>query len=52
MSSEKLFNDFKAVTKAEWKQKTIQDLKGADFEENLYSELEKGFELFFVSTQL
>jgi methylmalonyl-CoA mutase len=45
MSSEKLFNDFKAVTKAEWKQKTIQDLKGADFEENLYSELEKGFEV-------
>ena len=45
MSSEKLFKDFKAVTKAEWKQKTIQDLKGADFEENLYSELEKGFEV-------
>jgi len=45
MSSEKLFKDFKAVTKAEWKQKTIQDLKGADFEQNLYSELEKGLKL-------
>lgn len=45
MSSEKLFKDFKAISKAEWKQKTIQDLKGADFEENLHSELEKGLKI-------
>ena len=45
MPSEKLFKDFKAISKAEWKQKTIQDLKGADFEENLHSELEKGLKI-------
>ena len=36
----KLFEDFKDVTLDEWKDKIISDLKGADFNENLVSEVD------------
>ena len=36
----KLFEDFKDVTLDEWKDKIISDLKDADFNENLVSEVD------------
>ena len=33
----KLFSEFKAVSKKEWKSKIKSDLKGLDFEKNLIS---------------
>ena len=43
MEREKLFSDFKAVTADEWKNKIIEDLKGADYDKKLVWRTDEGF---------
>ena len=43
MEREKLFNDFEAVTAKEWKDKIIEDLKGADYDKKLVWRTDEGF---------
>lgn len=42
---EKLFSDFPSVSKSEWKEKVIADLKGADFDRKLVWKTLEGFDL-------
>ncbi len=44
-SSEKLFSDFPKVFKDQWQEKTIADLKGADFDKKLVWRTLEGFNL-------
>ena len=44
-SSENLFVDFPKVSKEQWKEKTIADLKGADFDKKLVWRTLEGFDL-------
>ena len=44
-SSEKLFSEFPSVSKSQWKEKTIADLKGADFDKKLAWRTLEGFDL-------
>ena len=43
MEREKLFSDFEAVTAKEWKDKIIEDLKGADYDKKLVWRTDEGF---------
>ena len=45
ISSENLFSEFPGVSKAQWKDKTLNDLKGADFERKLVWRTLEGFDL-------
>lgn len=45
MTTEKLFTDFPPNTAGEWKEKIIQDLKGADFDRKLRPTLPEGIQL-------
>lgn len=45
MQNKKLFSDFVPVTKAQWKEKIIADLKGADFDKKLVWHTDSGFAL-------
>jgi len=40
-----LFDDFDAVSHQQWKDKIISDLKGKDFDENLVTPTEEGFDI-------
>jgi len=44
-SSENLFAEFPSVSKSEWKEKTLADLKGADFDKKLVWRTLEGFNL-------
>jgi methylmalonyl-CoA mutase len=44
-SSENLFAEFPYVTKEQWKEKTLADLKGADFDKKLVWKTQEGFDL-------
>lgn len=44
-SSENLFSEFPKISKAQWKEKTIADLKGADFDKKLIWRTLEGFDL-------
>ena len=35
MEKERLFNEFPPVTAEEWKEKIVEDLKGADYEKKM-----------------
>ena len=50
-SSENLFAEFPAVSKSEWKEKTMADLKGADFDKKLVWKTLEGFDLQPYYTQ-
>lgn len=43
MQKKKLFSDFAPVSKAQWKEKVIGDLKGADFDKKLVWHTDAGF---------
>jgi len=45
MEKEKLFTEFTPVTPAEWKEKILHDLKGADYDRKLVSHLDEGFDV-------
>ena len=45
MEKEKLFTEFTPVTASQWKEKIIQDLKGADYDRKLVSHLDEGFDV-------
>jgi methylmalonyl-CoA mutase len=44
-SSENLFSEFPGVSKSQWKEKTLLDLKGADFDKKLIWRTLEGFNL-------
>ena len=44
-SSEKLFTEFSPVSGAQWKEKALADLKGADFDKKLVWKTDEGFDL-------
>jgi len=44
-SSENLFSEFPSVSKSQWKEKTLEDLKGADFDKKLVWRTLEGFNL-------
>jgi methylmalonyl-CoA mutase len=44
-SSQNLFSEFPGVSKKEWKDKTLADLKGADFDKKLVWKTLEGFDL-------
>ncbi|MCG8310970.1 MAG: methylmalonyl-CoA mutase family protein [Cytophagales bacterium] len=44
-SSENLFSEFPGVPKSQWKEKTLADLKGADFDKKLVWRTLEGFDL-------
>lgn len=44
-SSENLFSEFPSVSKSQWKEKTLEDLKGADFDKKLVWRTLEGFDL-------
>ena len=43
MENEKLFNEFQPVTSEDWKNKIIEDLKGADYEKKMIWRTDEGF---------
>ncbi|MBN2616155.1 MAG: methylmalonyl-CoA mutase small subunit [Bacteroidales bacterium] len=45
MQNKKLFSDFAPVSKAQWKEKIIVDLKGADFDKKLVWHTDAGFDV-------
>ncbi len=45
MEKQRLFDEFSPVTTAQWKEKIIQDLKGADYDRKLISHLDEGFDV-------
>ena len=45
MSQEKLFNEFPPVTSQQWKDKIMQDLKGADYDKKLIWKTIEGFDV-------
>ncbi|MEI7594896.1 MAG: methylmalonyl-CoA mutase family protein [Bacteroidota bacterium] len=51
---EKLFNEFPAVTSQQWKDKIIQDLKGADYDKKLIWKTIEGFDVkpFYTSEDI
>jgi methylmalonyl-CoA mutase len=51
MQEKKLFSDFAPVTKAQWKEKIISDLKGADFDKKLVWHTDAGFDIQPVYTR-
>jgi methylmalonyl-CoA mutase len=44
-SSQNLFSEFPAVSKSQWKEQTLADLKGADFDKKLVWKTLEGFDL-------
>lgn len=42
-STEKLFTDFPGLTQKQWKEKAVEDLKGADYEKKLVWKTDDGF---------
>lgn len=53
-SSQNLFSEFPGISKKEWKDKTISDLKGADFDKKLVWRTLEGFDLqpYYTSEDL
>ncbi|MBO7230805.1 MAG: methylmalonyl-CoA mutase small subunit [Bacteroidaceae bacterium] len=45
MEKEKLFNKFQAVSSEDWKNKIIEDLKGADYEKKMIWRTAEGFDV-------
>ena len=45
MAKEKLFQDFPPISTDTWKEKIIQDLKGADYEKKLVWKTDEGFDV-------
>ena len=45
MEKEKLFNEFQPVTSEDWKNKIVEDLKGADYEKKMIWKTAEGFDV-------
>ena len=41
--NEKLFGEFRPITAEEWKEKIVEDLKGADYDKKMIWKTQEGF---------